>query len=397
MRCKFSFMSMMAICILVQSGYCKDLTTTSFLDAATGRQIHAVGLPGTNTCHLYFNAQTWNADSTKLILCTNIQTNKNCDFVEFDTVSGTTTYLDSSRYYHGVVSPTNKFCYTKANEIYSIDLNTHDKTLLYTMPDNKPLYGVPSVSNDGTIMTVYWRDTENRPRNISKINTVTKAFSTIIVSAYVKSVFGNDSIDHPMVNPVHHSLFFYCRNGRNLSDRLWVYDESLNKHKNLYIQKFIGEQLGEYVGHEMWAYNGEKLYFVKYVQSPLTPAGLMWVDKWDSNQYGYINSDYPYLHAAVSPDEKWMVADTRYTTGTVAKESNVVLVDMKTKKSELLAKVNTWAAQPGHVHPSFSPDNKKVVFTFADKNNNLWVGYIDISETPNPKGEKCPEEKTMDP
>jgi len=365
-----------------------DLTATTFTDSLTGRQINAVGLSGINTCHLYFTAQTWDADSEKLVVCANMSgTAWPCDFLEFDTTTNTTTFIDSSNYYHGVVSPTNKFYYTKADDVYSFDLNTHQKTLICSHPTGKSLYGVPSVSNDGTIMTVYWRDDENKVRNISKINTTNGTFTTIIDSAYVTSVFDapNDTIDHPMVNPVYKNIFFYCRNGdaTEVADRIWGYDETLDEHKNLYLQQLLpDDSLGEGVGHEMWAYNGLKLYFVKYFYpiSEIIPTGLMWADKWDNTKYGFINGDYDYLHAAVSPDEKWLVADTQYLTGSIERESYIYLIDLKTKKSKLLAKVNTWTNQPGHVHPSFSPDNSKVTFTFADASNNLWVGYIDISD-----------------
>jgi Tol biopolymer transport system component len=95
------------------------------------------------------------------------------------------------------------------------------------------------------------------------------------------------------------------------------------------------------------------------------------------------------LHAAVSPDGKLMVADTRYVDCPVEKESNIVLVNLQTKKSRLLAKINCWADHPGHPHPSFSQDSKKVVFTYADSGNNLRVGYIDISGTLYLKNRKC--------
>ncbi|MFI4912513.1 MAG: hypothetical protein ACIAQZ_12680 [Sedimentisphaeraceae bacterium JB056] len=379
------------VLLLSSSIFAVELTTRTFLDSTTGRQIHAVGADGANTCHQYFTAQSWDSTSTKLALFTNVL-NGYGDLVVFDTVTEETTYVDRTRYYFAVVSPTNKLYYTKDAYVYCFDLETNQNTLITVHPFGKAFYGVPSVSNDGTIMTVYWRDAEDRPRNISTINTVTGAFNTIIVSSYIKSVFGDDSIDHPMVNPVYKNLFFYCRNtltGLPLSDRTWVYDQDLDVHKNIYEQKYVDESLGEYVGHEMWAYNGEKLYFVKYNSSPIKPTGLMWVDKWNSDEYGYVNGDYSYLHASVSPDEKWMSADTAYVLGPVERESDVCLINMKTKKSKILAKVDTWVDQPGHVHPSFSQDSKKVTFTFADENNNLWVGYIDISGTLHLKNRKC--------
>ncbi|HBG26261.1 MAG: hypothetical protein A2Y10_09010 [Planctomycetes bacterium GWF2_41_51] len=372
-------------CILPQTAFSKDLSTKSFLDAVTGRRIHAVGLAGTNTAHLYPTSLTWDAASTKLIVNANIQLDKwgwYCDFVEFDTVSEKTTYIDSYRSYYGAVSRDNKFYYIKKDKVYYCDLKTYQKELVCAHPNGFDFYGVPTISNDNTVMAVYWKNKNDNLRNIGKIDLKTGKLSVLVSSADFKDVFSPPypDLNHPLVNPVYKNLIFFCLDGPFGVNRMWIYDENLDKIKSHYEPKQLGGKVGEYLYHENWAADGEKIYVIKSHRSPVKPAGIMWVDKWDSTKYGIVNSDYQYHYASPSSDGKWLIACTRYIKGLVDKQSDIVLVDLMTKKTMLLARVDT--VSDGHVHPSFSLDNKKVTFTFIDSDKKMWVGYIDITQKP---------------
>jgi Tol biopolymer transport system component len=82
---------------------------------------------------------------------------------------------------------------------------------------------------------------------------------------------------------------------------------------------------------------------------------------------GIVSSD-----AAASPDDRWVVADTH------EHGSKIVLVDAENGTSRPLCEVRRWEEHPGHPHPAFSPDSRKVSFTFADEENRLWVGIVEI-------------------
>ena len=140
----------------------------------------------------------------------------------------------------------------------------------------------------------------------------------------------------------------------------------------------------------MWSDDGEYMYFVKYINSKLSPTGIMRVPK-TGGEMELINADYPYLHNSVSPDGKWAASETHYILENGKYKSYIILIDLETKKSKLIAKVGTWLSHPGHVHPSFSQDSKKLTFTFADENDRLWIGYTDISDITHIYGDSPPK------
>lgn len=373
-----------------------NLTQILCTDAVTGRQYHAVGLGDENICHFYFTNQTWTSDSTKLILTTNIDAYKRCDYVMFNTVSGTTTYLDQDIWdanvlttNGGVVSSDDHLYYHKyinsgnmPGYFYDIDLSdpAFTRSLLVANPDGYSFAGTPSISNDGTI-GVCGRDSSGGLTNLFKINTSTATITKIVNSAWTNANLDPPAIDHIQVNPVYDDIFFFCHNyDGQIDDRIWTYQEP-DLYQNLYQQQFLSGNLGEYVGHEMWAHDGEKLYFVKYSDSPIKPTGIFWVDAQDGNSYGVINGARGYLHNAVSPDGNWAVVDTVPVSIPAGWQSDIYLIDLNTKKSKLLARTaQRCLASWDHAHPSFSPDSQKVTFAFADVNNINWVGYMDISD-----------------
>lgn len=128
----------------------------------------------------------------------------------------------------------------------------------------------------------------------------------------------------------------------------------------------------EYVGHEVWAYNGSGMYVVKYPHSPDKPTGVYFVDK-TGERARLVNGDYPYWHVGVSPDGRYAAADTQEPG-----ISQIVLIDIAGGRSELLCEMPCRGIHPGHPHPSFSPDSRKVTFTYADEQDVLCVGIIDI-------------------
>jgi Tol biopolymer transport system component len=137
----------------------------------------------------------------------------------------------------------------------------------------------------------------------------------------------------------------------------------------------------EYVGHEIWAFDGSGLYFVKYAHSPDKPTGVYFADK-RGERHAFVNGDYTYWHVGVSPDDRYAAADTQEPG-----RSRIVLIDTATKQSKLLCELPCRGVHPGHPHPSFSPDSRKVTFTFSDEQDTLWVGVMDIGDWKELSGE----------
>ena len=134
--------------------------------------------------------------------------------------------------------------------------------------------------------------------------------------------------------------------------------------------------------------DGNNIFFVRYgcATGFNLPHALMSVNT--STGVGTVyNSDYYYLHASVSADGKWAVADIQptFVSGSginALYNTSLIIVNLSTGKSTNLGTINVWLNHPGHSHPVFSPDGSHILFTFANagNNGNLWVGYMDVSD-----------------
>lgn len=365
-----------------------QLEDTSFVDKKTGVTVHSVGLPGTNTAHMYYTGLA-SLDGKNIILSTALDRQGKKGFLAmYNTETGETTLIDDryeADYYCAAFAPTNEVFYTVLDEVRGYDVDTGENRLICKQPDGIPFYGVPSVSNDGKVFTAYWKDSsDNLPRSICTVNTETGEFRQVLSSEQTKAMFEapQNFIDHPLINPEYTDLLFHCRGSADVPDRIWTLDLTTGEHKNAYVQKRLEDgTLGESVGHEVWSYDGEKLYFVKYNSSLLSPSGVMYIDK-DGGEATLVNGDFAYLHAAVSRDERYIVADTGGVLTGDQYTASIILIDTHTGEARELANVPMWSEHPGHPHPSFSLDGSKVIFTMADEQDQLRVGYIDITNLP---------------
>ncbi|MCR8636724.1 oligogalacturonate lyase family protein [Paenibacillus radicis (ex Xue et al. 2023)] len=342
----------------------------SFRDSNTGTAIKAVGQKGTDTGHFYYTAMTWMSDSRHLIASAQMDGDKKCQFVRVDTQTGESTVLvNSGEWAGGIVSPDDNLYYLDGSAIQAMNLKTLDTWTVCTLEHENRFYEPLSVSNDGRTMGVYWHEDGQW-----MIGAVDVASGKVISACSPKFEKPYEVANHAMINPVYDNLVFYAHEGKteHISDRLWVFDMETGKTNNIYRQQMLADGTnGEYVGHEMWANNGEGIYLVKYNSSPLKPTGVYYADKW-GNGAEFINGDYAYWHAAPSPDGRWIVADTH------EQPTKIVLIDLQDKSSKLLCEQPMWWSHPGHPHPAFSPDSLKVTYTFADEDNHLWIGIIEI-------------------
>ncbi len=349
------------------------LTVKEFKDKQTGLTIRALGKQGINTAHQYFTAMSWMSDSRHIILCTQIDDNNSGIHVKADIIDGSTEVVTGQHAWgKGVVSSQDRFYYYEGHVIYELDLvSSHSRTICTLQPD-QVLFGALSISNDCNTLGIYWR--KGTDWTIGIVDVHNGQVQEIATPGFAEPY---PIANHAMINPEYDHLIFFSHEGQTeyIADRIYLADINTGTVKNGYQQKKLATgELVEFVGHEMWAADGEHLYFVKYPQSPLKPTGVHRVDKW-SGEAEFINGDYAYWHAALSPDGKWAVADTIESQ----EISKIVLINLEDRTSRLLCEIPIWYQHPGHPHPSFSPDSLKISFIFADEQGSLQVGIIDLA------------------
>ncbi|MDF2924165.1 MAG: hypothetical protein K0R57_3079 [Paenibacillaceae bacterium] len=348
-------------------------------DTATGTKFQAVGQPGTNTTHHYFTAMTWLNDSRRMVLSANVPPEGDrCDYVLYDWHTGESRLLVmDAAWGGGVVAPDNTLYYLKNNGIHALNLESGEAFTVHPGSGSREFHGPLSITNDCRTLGVYWKSEQGW--QIGRIHTDSGVAETLTPGFAEPFSMAN----HAMVNPEHPNLVFFAHEGttRFIPDRIWLWDTDAAQEpareqaRNLYKQHLLPDgQPGEYVGHEAWSYDGERLYFVNYSSSPLKPTGIRYVTR-TGEESGHLNGDYRHWHVAPSPDGKRLVSDTE-TDGD--KSSLILLTEVESGRSRVLCHIKRWPRHPGHPHPSFSPDGKKAVFTFADEDDCLWVGCLEI-------------------
>ncbi len=346
------------------------------IDLETGRLYKGIGKAGSHTAHSYFTVMSWRADSRHMIVAVNVDPNTMIGtFVEVDTLEGGFRVLQEQvPCFNGLVSANDILFYSVGAELFSLDLYTNEHKLIAAHPEGSTFLEPLSITNDETYLGVYWETAGEY-----WIGTVDSASGE--VRQVIKPGFEEPHkiANHAMINPVYRDQIFFAHEGstEQIMDRIWFVNAASGEAVNFYKQrKLLNGKNGEFVGHEMWSYDGEWLYFVKYAHSPLSPTGVCRVSR-DGQLMEHINGDYRYWHACPSPDGQYVVADTLLDEG---HGSEIVLIHLLTGKSQLLCRVNRWNHHPGHPHPSFSPDSRKIIFTYADEQRDLHVGIIELPQ-----------------
>lgn len=344
-------------------------------DAATGACFEAVGRPETNTTHHYFTAMTWLNDSRRIILSTDVTPEGDrCDYVLYDWHTGESrTVIQDAKWGGGVVASDNTLYYLKDEGIHALNFDSGKTFTVCEGSESRKFHGPLSITNDCCTLGVYWRS--HQGWHIGRLD-ASRGLTEELVPGFAEPY---SMANHAMINPEHANLIFFAHEGVtwNIPDRIWLWDTAAaapdvrEQARNLYKQHMLPDgRLGEYAGHEAWSFDGERLYFVNYSSSPLKPTGIRYVTRTGAES-GLLNGDYRHWHASPSPDGKWVVSDTEADGD---RTSKIILTEVESGHSRVLCEIMRWPHHPGHPHPSFSPDSRKVVFTFADEDDRLWVG-----------------------
>jgi len=257
--------------------------------------------------------------------------------------------------------------YANANgkQVKEIDTNTGEITVIYEdefYPDDQSIkISMPEKTNDGKFLSIFYNI--KGKETLFAVIDVEKRTAKKLCEKVFSEPFS--VANHGMICPSDPRIIFFAHEGdtRYVSNRLWIYDDRTGQMYNLAKQNLdINGNLGDCFGHESWAPDGKGMYFVKYPVSPVPPRGICYVDL-NTRETKLLYSAFPYWHVGVSPDGRFLLADTviDYT------ESDVIVIDQNDKTETFIdnVKVDT---HPRHPHPQMSPDNKTVLYTAIDEN-----------------------------
>ena len=169
-------------------------------------------------------------------------------------------------------------------------------------------------------------------------------------------------IHHMQANPFVPGEIEYADGSSNATQRTWLVKADGTGNRPLY-----KETEGELVRHEVWV-DADHMYFEvqksnilylregeKLQSSAARPTGIFSINvrtnevKILGQLYG--EGDEGFEHCDGTSDGKWAVADTY--------RGNIYLINVRTGEQTLLTTGHKM--KPDHTHPTFSPDNKRIV------------------------------------
>ena len=194
---------------------------------------------------------------------------------------------------------------------------------------------------------------------------------------------GHARLTHVSLTPDDADWMLYCHDGPwYLVQRMWMARVGADEVKPLVIQ-----QKGlEAVGHEFFTPSGRVGAQYSYRYKPDMPFFLfadLYIDPDGGNQERYY---YPYRrtkHASVSCDETLGVGDVACLTADM-KDADRYLSLIHYNRTDHRAEVSILCAhdtsgkKSAHVHPVFTPDGKRIVFS-SDKEGRLNIYMVEAN------------------
>jgi hypothetical protein len=179
-------------------------------------------------------------------------------------------------------------------------------------------------------------------------------------------------VNHVQINPADkdhivfsHEMLGAPPDGSVAMCRLW--DTRVDEDRKRYL---VRQPAGLDFTHEVIAPDGKSLIF-PYMHG----VGQVFFDTLERRSL-YYNPDCCPGHLTVSPDGKWIVGDTwgRWKNEAGKEHQTVMLIETSTRRFAHLVWFNH-----SHPHPIFSPDGRKIAFSYRDDNGHQQVAYIDVS------------------
>ena len=249
--------------------------------------------------------------------------------------------------------------YCTTTSFKSINIETGEKKTIYEYSD--VCFKMPHITYDGKYVNLEGHK-EDGSADFLLINLETGEAEIAFTKKFVPPF---QIANHGMICPTDHNLIYFAHEGTTeyITNRMWIYDKKSNRTRNITKQMMTEDgDLGECFGHEMWSADGKGLYFVKYPQSPIKPAGICYVDL-ETGEKEVLFSEYAYWHVSTSKDGKYLLGDTMRGVYDGTDFSEVVLMDIEKNTEEIIDVVHSTGKHPCHPHPSISPDSKVVVYT----------------------------------
>ena len=302
-------------------------------------------------------------------------------------------------YFRGLPSETHKFIeldidsLINDSEAGTIKSASSYERVIMTIPDIMSDVGAFTLDADEKIAYISGLAKDFPQTNISSVSTPRKLkvnsqqeaiWKVDIQSGQISAVIDVSvliSIHHMQANPWIPGEIEYADGTENAPQRMWLVKADGSGNRPLY-----KEAEGEWVRHEVWV-DPDHMYFEiqknnilylaegeKFQSMGDRPSGIFSINV-RTNEVrilGQINAEGGYEHCEGTSDGKWAVADTFL--------GDIYLINCITGEQTLLTTGHKM--EPDHTHPTFSPDNKRILIQSGLLSDGKTLNLITITIPP---------------
>lgn len=326
-----------------------------------------------HAAHAYVTAACFDGEEAIVTARVRSLTDNTADYVWTDLNTGEERVLFQDGRWPLFTVLNGKLYHFKGSKVLVTDIASGQTKTIWE--GSREINCIPAVTQDGHYLTLSWYQ-EDQSTTAALLDTRTGVCEELFRKSFP---WPYQQISHCMVNPVNPRYYFFCHEGDccYIMNRLWMLDRETKEMENFFHQRLDGERgNGEPCGHEMWAFDGRGMYFIKYISTTILPGGVWYIDL-ATRETTCVASGHPYWHVGVSPDGRHLAADTQVYG---ADYSDVIWIDSRDKRECPLVRIRINGVHPCHPHPVFSPKGQKVCFTCLNEEGRLAVGIVDAAE-----------------
>lgn len=336
-------------------------------DARTGREIWKVSPDHCQCLAAYMYVNSFTSDERYLFYVSDL--NGHWQIYRYELETGETIRLTnepSLAVSNANIHPfTDELFYQSGSRVWAIHMGSLKKRLVLDESGTGRLdrnRQTLMFSKSGKYFSFGWA-TGERPCGVARARCDGRGTS--------ESVFARaeDEVDHVMFANADDDLMSFCVLPEYQNEpgndarraRAWLLNAATGR-----AEPFLVVPLGTSATHEYWGPTGDRLYYHRKTRGTFTPAWIGVMDRHTRrHRMIYESGQFRLGHSFVNRDESLIVSDVQWP-----KENPLILIDVRTGKDEILGWPNSSVRnapirndQSGHVHPSFSPSGKYVLYT----------------------------------
>lgn len=365
-------------------GHITQLSFSRKTDAKTGSTVTQL-TPNTHVCHRnYFYQKCFSNDGNKLLIAGDFDKHWNYHLIDLqeETATQLTEGQGDNSFGGFLTTQDDALVFVKNNRyLIRVDLKTQEHHVLYEVAKGWVGYGTWVPNSDCTkVVGIEIKDTDYMPlttwekfAQLYHKKPRCRLISIDLSSGKRTTIFEeNIWMGHPLYRPNDDNTVAFCHEGPHdlVETRMWMIDENGDNMRKVYEQDDE-----ESCTHEFFVPDGSKMMFVSY--RPNSQARHLC--SVDANTLEFkIETQMPACsHLMSNNDGTLVVGDGSGTPVDVAdntghgieNDPNLYLIDLNNQTIRPIAEHNTsWetfcdSRQVNHPHPSFTPDDKAVLYS----------------------------------